>query len=89
MDGIGGLAGWQWIFILEGLVTVVAGAVAVLFIHNGPDSVPWLTEEEKRYVKLSLAYDGNHLGMGTSEDGSKRKYIKEAFLSPQVSDSAA
>lgn len=47
MKGIGGLAGWQWIFILEGMVTAVAGMIAFFFIHNGPDSVSWLTEEER------------------------------------------
>lgn len=85
MAGLAGLAGWQWIFILEGLVTAVAGMIAVFFIHNGPDSVSWLTEEERRYLKLRLSYDGNRHGMGQSEDGSKREYIKQAFMSPQVS----
>lgn len=84
MEGIGKLAGWQWIFILEGIVTVVVGAFAYFFIHNGPEEVKWLTEREREYVKYLLAYDGNMSGMGRSEDGSKRKYIKEAFLCPQV-----
>jgi len=84
MDGIGGLAGWQWIFILEGLLTVLAGVLAYFAIFNGPDSVAWLTEEEKQYLKVKLAYDGNRWGKGTQEEGSKRKYIKEAFLDWQV-----
>ncbi|KXX76424.1 High-affinity nicotinic acid transporter [Madurella mycetomatis] len=84
MDGIGGLGGWQWIFILEGLVTVVGGVVAIFTIYNGPDSVSWLTDEEKRYLKAKLAYDGNRSGMGAVEGGSKRKYIKDAFLDWQV-----
>lgn len=85
MDGIGGLAGWQWIFILEGIITVVGGVAAVFTIYNGPDSVSWLTEEEKRYIKVKLAYDGNRAGMGTTEDGPKRKYTKDAFCDWQVS----
>ncbi|KAL2111023.1 hypothetical protein VUR80DRAFT_380 [Thermomyces stellatus] len=84
MDGVGGLGGWQWIFILEGLVTVVGGVAAVFTIYNGPDSVSWLTDEEKRYLKVKLAFDGNRAGMGTVEDGSKRKYIKDAFFDWQV-----
>ncbi|OAQ89908.1 major facilitator superfamily transporter [Purpureocillium lilacinum] len=84
MDGIGGLAGWQWIFILEGLLTVLAGVLAYFAIFNGPDSVAWLTEEEKQYLKVKLAYDGNRWGKGTQEEGSKRKYIKEAFLDWQI-----
>jgi len=85
MDGIGGLSGWQWIFILEGLLTVLGGVAAIFTIYNGPDSVSWLTEEEKRYIKVKLAYDGNRAGMGTLEDGPKRKYTKDAFRDWQVS----
>ena len=85
MDGIAGLAGWQWIFILEGLITVLGGFAAYFTIYNGPDAVSWLTEDEKRYIKLKLAYDGNRAGMGTTEDGSKRKYTKDAFQDWQVS----
>ncbi|PKS06119.1 hypothetical protein jhhlp_007435 [Lomentospora prolificans] len=84
MDGIGGVAGWQWIFILEGILTVLGGVAAIFTIYNGPDSVSWLTEEEKRYIKVKLAYDGNRAGMGMSEDGPKRKYIKDAFCDWQI-----
>lgn len=85
MDGIGGLGGWQWIFILEGILTVLGGVAAIFTIYNGPDSVSWLTDEEKQYIKIKLAYDGNRAGMGTLEDGSKRKYTKDAFRDWQVS----
>ncbi|TVY65202.1 putative transporter [Fusarium oxysporum f. sp. cubense] len=84
MDGIGGLAGWQWIFILEGILTVICGVMAYFTIYNGPDSVSWLTDEEKAYIKMKLAYDGNRSGMGASEEGSKKKYIKDAFCDWQV-----
>ena len=85
MDGLGGLAGWQWIFVLEGILTVLGGVLAYFTIYNGPDSVTWLTEEEKQYIKIKLAYDGNRSGMATSEEGSKKKYIKNAFCDWQVS----
>jgi hypothetical protein len=84
MDGVGGLAGWQWIFIIEGLLTVLGGLASIFFIYNGPDSVSWLTEEEKQYLKYKLAYDGNRAGRGLEEDGSKRTYIKDAFSDWQV-----
>lgn len=88
MDGVGGLAGWQWIFILEGLLAVFGGIAAIFTIYNGPESVAWLTDEEKRYLQLKLAYDGNRTGMGTQEDGPKRKYIKDAFCDWQVRSSS-
>ena len=71
--------------ILEGLLTVVCGFLAYFTIYNGPDSVSWLTEEEKAYIRVKLAYDGNRAGMGASEEGSKRKSIIKAFSDWQVS----
>ena len=85
MEGVGGLAGWQWIFILEGLITVIGGIASIFLIYNGPESAGFLTAEEKRYIQLKLAYDGSRSGMAANEEGSKKKYIKDAFGDWQVS----
>lgn len=37
MDGVGGLGGWAWIFILEGILTALVGVLAYWFICNYPD----------------------------------------------------
>jgi hypothetical protein len=34
MNGVAGLKGWQWIFCLEGLVTVVVGAISFFYMHD-------------------------------------------------------
>ncbi|TFY63769.1 hypothetical protein EVJ58_g3075 [Rhodofomes roseus] len=44
MDGVGGKPAWAWIFIIEGLVTVVAGAVSYWIIQDFPDNARFLTE---------------------------------------------
>lgn len=36
MDGVGGLAGWSWIFILEGIATIVVGFISYFIIYNNP-----------------------------------------------------
>ena len=46
MDGVGGKPAWAWIFILEGLLTVVAGAMSFWIIQDFPDTAKFLTEEE-------------------------------------------
>ncbi|CAG7923203.1 unnamed protein product [Penicillium olsonii] len=55
MDGTGGLEGWRWIFILEGLASVVLGVACFFLLIDTPAlSKRWLTEEEIRYLELSM-----------------------------------
>ncbi|UQC91151.1 major facilitator superfamily transporter [Colletotrichum lupini] len=55
MDGVAGLEGWRWIFILEGLATVVMGACCFFFLIDTPTlSKRWLEPEEIRYLELSI-----------------------------------
>ena len=46
MDGILGLAGWQWMFIMVSLPATVLGFVVLKMIPDKPDDAPWLTREE-------------------------------------------
>ncbi|KAA8643916.1 hypothetical protein EYZ11_005475 [Aspergillus tanneri] len=50
MDGVGGYAGWRWIFILEGLLTVVIALVAPFLIHDFPETAKFLTDKERTYL---------------------------------------
>ncbi|ETS85425.1 hypothetical protein PFICI_03450 [Pestalotiopsis fici W106-1] len=55
MNGIGGLEGWRWIFILEGLVTVLIGISCYFLLIDSPAlSTRWLEPEEIRYLELSM-----------------------------------
>jgi MFS family permease len=55
MDGVGGLAGWQWLFILEGLPATVMGIAALRVLPDGPDDAMFLTIEERRLVRERIA----------------------------------
>jgi MFS family permease len=59
MDGVGGYAGWRWIFILEGLLTIVVAIAAYGFIANYPDTAKFLTEKERRFIVKRLAADSD------------------------------
>ncbi|CAG8949015.1 hypothetical protein HYFRA_00002143 [Hymenoscyphus fraxineus] len=59
MRGTGGLGGWRWIFILEGLLTVVVAFFAYFFIHNYPDTAPFLTDSERSYIHARLRGDSD------------------------------
>lgn len=61
MDGIGGKPGWAWIFILEGLLTVVVAFVAYWIINDYPATANFLTAEEKVEVERRLHQDRNGL----------------------------
>jgi hypothetical protein len=50
MDGLGGLHNWQWIFVLEGILTILIGISAYFLLSDFPEEAKWLTEEERRLV---------------------------------------
>lgn len=53
--GHAGLAGWQWLFLLEGLPAVVLGVATLAVLDDGIDDASWLDEEEKAVLKHALA----------------------------------
>lgn len=59
MKGIAGLGGWRWIFIIEGLLTVVIAFTVYFFIYNYPTTAKFLTPKEKEYVITRLREDGD------------------------------
>ena len=50
MDGLRGLAGWRWIFILEGVGTVVLSIVAAFILPADLASAKFLTAEERAFA---------------------------------------
>ncbi|MGE0668778.1 MAG: MFS transporter [Sphingomonadales bacterium] len=54
MDHLG-LSGWQWLFIMEGVPTVVMGVVVLFALPNRPDEAPWLDPDEKAWLNGKLA----------------------------------
>lgn len=57
MQGTHGLAGWRWLFIIEGSITVAVAIVAVFFLPQYPGTTPWLSENERRIAEMRLALD--------------------------------
>jgi MFS family permease len=55
MHGIFGLAGWQWLFIVEGLPTVLVGFVLLRYLADTPAHAAWLTEAERQIVHDRIA----------------------------------
>ena len=54
MNGIAGIAGWQWLFIIEGLPVVLIGISLLWLLADRPEDVTWLSDEERRIVRDRL-----------------------------------
>ena len=68
MDGVAGLSGWQWLFILEGIPSVLLGFSVLYFLPDGPRDAAWLTAEEREWLEADrAAEDGRRLVAGGSE----------------------
>lgn len=50
MDGIRGYRSWRWVFILEGVLTIVLSAISYFWVSGFPENVRWLDKEEKEFV---------------------------------------
>ncbi|HVW74055.1 MAG TPA: MFS transporter, partial [Rhizomicrobium sp.] len=55
LDGAAGLAGWQWLFILQALPTIALGLAFHLLLPDAPASAPWLKPDEKDWLVTQLA----------------------------------
>jgi len=93
MDGVGGLEGWRWIFILEGILTVLVAISAYFLLFDFPETASFLTEEERCFVVYRLKYQGQSREAMEGEGGQQRvaqddtfqwKYVKAAFLDWQI-----
>jgi len=77
MDNVGGLFGWQWVFLLEGLPAVALGFVTLVFLTDKPAQARWLTPAERIWLAEQIAND--------SEQQTQSSHtLKDAFLDPRV-----
>ena len=78
LDGVAGLAGWQWLFVLQALPTFVLSATFWLALPDGPEAAPWLAAPEKRWLVAQLEDERRQ------REEIKRFSIREALTSPVI-----
>lgn len=61
MDQVGGLWGWQWVFLLEGLPAVALGFITLAYLTDRPDQARWLTSAERAWLAQQIENDRRHL----------------------------
>jgi ACS family tartrate transporter-like MFS transporter len=54
LDGLAGLAGWQIMFLAEGIPAILLGIVVLFFLPDGPDDARWLEPEERGWLREAL-----------------------------------
>jgi hypothetical protein len=85
MDGVGGLGGWRWIFILEGIFTVLIGVSVPWVLPDSPDSAKFLTQAERDIVNYRLAHDsGTSAGRVGTKEKFQWKYLWEVLVDPKI-----
>ena len=77
MDGVGGKPAWAWIFILEGLLTVLAGVASFWIIQDFPDTAKFLSEAERTVVIRRLQDDDQYSAGG---EELRWKYIWQSIF---------
>ncbi|ORX94249.1 MFS general substrate transporter [Basidiobolus meristosporus CBS 931.73] len=61
MNGVSKLKGWQWIFLIEGLATILVGIITWFYLPNYPHQAKWLTESERELAEARLSQDFTNL----------------------------
>ena len=76
---VGGRPGWAWIFILEGLLTVIVAIIAFWALSDIPKSATFLNERETAEVQYRLAHDNDDLA-----DYYDVKFMYHAFADYKI-----
>lgn len=74
MQGVQGMAGWQWLLIIEGIPSVIMAFVVLAFMANNIDAAKWLSPEEKALLKANLQTDNK----------GKASNLREVFFNGRV-----
>ncbi|HEV3409231.1 MAG TPA: MFS transporter [Chthoniobacterales bacterium] len=66
LDGLHGLEGWQWLFLVEGLPAVVLGFVVLGYLTDRPELAHWLTPAERNAIATELEQERSRYAAGHS-----------------------
>jgi ACS family tartrate transporter-like MFS transporter len=78
LDGIAGLKGWQWLFILEAVPALILSVVVFFYLTDRPADAVWLGPEERRWLTQRLELERRN------REASRHFTVVEALMNPQV-----
>lgn len=86
LEGLLGLHGWQWVYLIEGAPAVLLGLLIPSLLPSGPEQAWFLDEEERAWLAETLARQRleGESETGTASTGAKTLKALKALLSPKV-----
>ena len=78
LHGLGGMEGWQWLFLLEGIPAVILGLVVIFALPDRPQKAKWLSSAEITYVQARLDEEA------VQSRGRAHFKLSEAFMSGRI-----
>jgi MFS transporter, ACS family, tartrate transporter len=78
LNGVLGLAGWQWLFLVEGLPAILLGMIVLVYLTDRPETADWLNSAEKNWLVSALAAER------TSRHGALPVGIFTALTNPTI-----
>jgi len=80
LDGVMGLKGWQWLFIIEGVPSMLLGIVTWFYLADKPEHGNWLSAEQKAWLATKLNADYEK----AAKEAGRHFTLGEALASPKV-----
>lgn len=77
LGGVGGYGAWRWIFILEGLFTVLVGAVSKWWIADWPETARFLNDDERRLLLARLGSDTGEAKMNELTPRARKRILSD------------
>jgi MFS family permease len=78
MDGLFGLAGWQWLFVVEALPSILTGVLVLWLLTDRPGNVAWLRPEQRNWLEKRLTTER------TRQEAVRKYSLRQALTSPKL-----
>ena len=80
LDGVGSYSGWRWIFIIEGLLTVVVGVAAKFWVPDWPETASFLSDDERALLVARLAAETGPARMDRLDKRAAKRIVRDVKM---------